>query len=116
MGRFVTPLEQLGDLSYPIRGIFVMGHARMLFQKFFLRRTQAGTAFQNLFSWHQYNAPPGPNFVSLCIPEPIFFRKTALPIINGFILIVEVILQINKTVTVCLIFFPAEAEAFLKTM
>jgi hypothetical protein len=32
------------------RGIFVTGCARTLFRKFFLRMTQAGTAFQDHFS------------------------------------------------------------------
>jgi hypothetical protein len=37
------------------RGIFVTGCARTPFQKFFLRMTQAGTAFQDHFPWHWYN-------------------------------------------------------------
>jgi hypothetical protein len=37
---------------YNRRDTFVTEHAGTVFQKFFLRRTQAGTAFQNFFSWH----------------------------------------------------------------
>jgi hypothetical protein len=33
------------------RGIFVMEHDRTPFQKFFLRRAQPGTVFQNFFLW-----------------------------------------------------------------
>jgi hypothetical protein len=32
-----------------LNGIFVMERAKTPFQKFFLRQTHAGTAFQNLF-------------------------------------------------------------------
>jgi hypothetical protein len=60
------------------RGIFVMECARMPFQKFFRRRMQARMAFRNLFFPGIDLLTPPPlqlNFGSLCVPQPIFFKK-----------------------------------------
>lgn len=45
-----------------------------------------------------------------------FLGDLLFPITNGFISVVHVILQVNRTVILFLTFFPAEAESFVNIM
>jgi hypothetical protein len=70
------------------RGIFVMEHTGMPFLKFFLRRTQTAMVFQNFYPGiviTNTSSSPTKFWVTLCVSEPIFFRKIALVIKHTFI-------------------------------
>jgi hypothetical protein len=79
------------------RGLFVTEHVGTLFRKFFLRMTRAGMAFQNLSFLPSIQLTPQrlrPHFGSLCVSEPIFFRK-----ITRAIGVFEVSLRNSKAVS-----------------